>query len=82
MSTEIKNAKYVRTDVVFVTYNKDTASDIIKEITKKYKVLKVIRSKVVKELYYLSVEGKADNIDEYFRRDQIKWFKKDYIIFR
>ncbi len=82
MSTEIRNAKYIRTDIVFVTYDENIASNIIEEIRRKYKVLKIIRSKVVRELYYLSVEGKADDIDEHFKRSEVKWFKKDYIVFR
>ena len=82
MSTEIRNAKYIRTDIVFVTYDENIASNIIEEIRRKYKVLKIIRSRVVRELYYLSVEGKADDIDEHFKRSEVKWFKKDYIVFR
>ncbi len=82
MSKQLRSVKYVRTDVVFVTFNDDEARKIIEEISRRYKVIKAVRSKVVKELYFVSIEGTAEGVEEYLRRDSVKWRKKDLVIFR
>ncbi len=71
---------YVKTTVVFTTYDERVADEVIEHIKSKYKVLECLRSEVIKELYYLAVEGEAPEIADDIRHKVI-WVKADVLKF-
>ncbi|HDN75675.1 MAG TPA: hypothetical protein ENG05_00935 [Acidilobales archaeon] len=72
-----------RTDVYFVTYDEDTARRLVDVLMRNYDVIKYVRSRVVKELYYISIRGRVDKIRDYLSsNDKISWYKVDFIEFR
>jgi len=72
-----------RTDIFFTTYDEKVANNLINIIKSKYKVLKVSRSKVLSEFYYISLEGKVKDVEDIVSTIKgITWYKIDYIEFR
>lgn len=72
-----------RTDIFFTTHDENAANILIDTIKSKYKVLKISRSKVLSEFYYVSLEGKVKDVESIVSRIKgITWYKIDYIEFR
>jgi len=71
----------VKTSIFFTTYDEKRAAEILNYIRSNYKVIEEERSTVVKELYYVCVEGKASELKEYLK-DKVLWHKVDIIEFK
>ena len=71
----------VKTSIFFTTYDEREATEILNYIRSNYKVIEEQRSTVVKELYYVCVEGRADELEEYLR-NKVLWHKVDIIEFK
>jgi len=72
-----------RTDIFLTTYDEEAAKDLINIIKSKYKVLKVSRSKVLSEFYYISLEGKIKDVGDIISAIKgITWYKIDYVEFK
>ncbi|MCS7107995.1 MAG: hypothetical protein RMH77_03860 [Sulfolobales archaeon] len=73
---------YIKTSVIYVTYNDAVSNEILNTLSLKYKVLSFARSKVVKELYYVEVEGNVKEDMEEFLRNRTIWYKVDVLEFK
>lgn len=73
---------YIKTSVIYVTYNDAISNEILNTLSLKYKVLSFARSKVVKELYYVEVEGNVKEGMEEFLRNRTIWYKVDVLEFK
>ncbi len=71
----------VKTSIFFTTYDEKEAAEILNYIRSNYKVIGEERSSVVKELYYVCVEGRASELKEYLK-DKVLWHKVDVIEFK
>ena len=72
---------YVKTTIFFTTYDEDLAKNIMDKISKDFKVLEKRRSRVLKEIYYIAVEGDASSLDE-FLKGKVNWYKIDVLEFK
>ncbi len=70
----------VKTALYFITYDEGKAEEILNEISVKYDVIESHRSTVIKELYYVALEGRHPEIAD-FVRDTASWFKVDILEF-
>lgn len=81
MSSGVTGASgYVKTTLVFTTYDEKVANEVIEHIKSRYKVLECSRSEVIKELYYVAVEGEAPEIADDIKHEVI-WVKADVLRF-
>ena len=71
----------VKTSIFFTTYDEKEAAEVLDYIRSNYKVIEEERSSVVKELYYVCVEGRAGELKEYLK-DKVLWQKVDVIEFK
>ncbi len=65
-----------KTSIFFSTYDPNLAEKVLSEIRSKFRVLESSRSSVVRELYYVSIEGsKEREVTEILRGYGIRNFK-------
>jgi len=83
MSGELaKGSKgYVKTTIFFTTYDENIAKDLMDKISKEYKVLESKQSRVLKEVYYVAVEGDARSVEDLLR-GRVNWYKIDVLEFK
>lgn len=72
---------YVKTTIFFTTYDENIAKDIMDRIAKEFKVLESKRSRVLKEVYYMAVEGDARSVEDLLR-GKVNWYKVDVLEFK
>lgn len=72
---------YVKTTIFFTTYDESIAKDIIDRIAKEFKILENKRSRVLKEIYYVAVEGDARSVEDLLR-GRVNWYKVDVLEFK
>lgn len=67
--------------VYFTSYFKNVASEVIKAVSEKYRVIKITESSVVDGFYYLLVEGEVDRdyLENLLKRDEITWYKLEKV---
>lgn len=73
---------YVKTSVLYMTYDEGLANGVREMISSRYKVLSFSRSKVVKELYFIEVEGNVKEEVEALIKDKPIWYKIDVLEFK
>ncbi len=73
---------YVKTSILYMVYDDMLANEICGVISSRYKVLTTGRSKVVKELYFIEVEGNVKEDVEKFIGDKTIWYKVDVLEFK
>jgi hypothetical protein len=73
---------YVKTSIFFTTYDSSVANEIYGNIASKYKVLNYVRSRVVKELYFIEVEGNVKEFVEELLKGRVIWYKVDVLEFK
>ncbi|MEM1982293.1 MAG: hypothetical protein QXD94_00100 [Sulfolobales archaeon] len=73
---------YIKTSILYATYDESLANEICNTISSKYKVISSNRSKVVKELYYVEVEGDVKRSMEELLRDKTIWYKVEVLEFK
>ncbi len=72
---------YVKTTIFFTTYDENVAKDIMDSIAKEFKVLESKRSRVLREVYYIAVEGDARSVEDLLR-GRVNWYKVDVLEFK
>lgn len=72
---------YVKTAIFFTTYDENVAKSIIDEIAKDFRILENKRSRVLKEIYYIAVEGDARSVEDLLR-GRVSWYKVDILEFK
>ncbi len=72
---------YVKTTIFFTTYDENIAKDLMDKIAKEFKVLESKRSRVLKEVYYIAVEGDARSVEDLLR-GKVNWYKVDVLEFK
>ncbi len=72
---------YVKTTIFFTTFDENVAKDIMDKIAKEFKVLENKRSRVLKEVYYIAVEGDARSVEDLLR-GKVNWYKVDVLEFK
>jgi hypothetical protein len=70
-----------KTALYFTTYDEKKAEDILHEISIRYNVIELKRSTIIKELYYVALEGRHPEISDLVR-NVASWFKVDVLEFR
>ncbi|MCS7099106.1 MAG: hypothetical protein NZ925_02005, partial [Sulfolobales archaeon] len=67
--------------IYFTSYFKNVASDVIREISEKYRVIKITESSVVDGFYYVLLEGEVDldHLERLLKRDEITWYKLEKV---
>jgi len=73
---------YVKTNIFFTTYDESVAAEIIDKIKSNYKVLEIVRSSVLNEIYFMSLEGNLSNEVEELLKDKVLWYKIDILEFK
>ncbi|MCD6279026.1 MAG: hypothetical protein J7J11_05045 [Desulfurococcales archaeon] len=81
MSSDTSRKVRTKTLIFFTSYSEKDAKKVLSYIKSKYKILEESRSIVVRELYYVSIEGRADELHE-FLKDRVLWHKIDIIEFK
>ncbi len=72
---------YIKTSVFFITYDEVLAKEICKAVELKAKLITFLRSNVIKELYFMEIEGNVKGSIEDILRDKVLWYKIDVIEF-
>jgi len=72
---------YVKTTIFFTTFDENVAKDIMDKIAKEFKVLESKRSRVLREVYYIAVEGDARSVEDLLR-GKVNWYKVDVLEFK
>ena len=72
---------YVKTTIFFTTYDEELARRILDEIAGTFKVLESKRSRVLKEVYYVAVEGDARSVENSLK-GRVNWYKIDVLEFK
>ncbi len=72
---------YVKTTIFFTTFDENVAKDIMDKIAKEFKVLESKRSRVLREVYYIAVEGDARSVEDLLR-GKVNWYKVDVMEFK
>jgi len=73
---------YVKTSVFFTTYDEKFVESVKNAISLKYKIITFTRSRVVKELYFIEVEGDVRDFIDNLLKDKVLWYKVDVIEFK
>ncbi len=81
MSLKSGRKGYVKTAIFFTTYDESVATEILDRIKERYKVIESHRSKVLREIYYVAVEGNAKDVEDLLR-SRVEWFKVDVLTFK
>ena len=72
---------YVKTTLIFTTYDEENAKEIIEYLKTNHKVLEWRRSDVIRELYYVSIEGNVPSVADEIK-DRVIWVKTDVLEFK
>jgi len=70
--------KNVKTSVFFTTYEDDVAEGILNYLRSNYEVIEVHRSRVIGELYYVSMRGKHPEVSRALE-GRVLWLKVDVV---
>ncbi len=81
MAGETGKRVRIKTLIFFTVYDEEKAKNVLDYIRSKYEVIEEEQSTVVKELYYVNVEGRADKLGDYLK-DKVLWHKIDIIEFK
>ena len=81
MAGEAGKKVRIKTLIFFTIYDEEKAKKVLDYIRSKYKIIEEEQSTVVRELYYVSVEGRADELGDYLK-DRVLWHKIDVIEFK
>ncbi|MCD6085234.1 MAG: hypothetical protein J7J20_06835 [Desulfurococcales archaeon] len=81
MSSDTSRRVRTKTLIFFTSYSEDDAKKVLSYIKSRYKILEERQSIVVRELYYVSIEGRADELNELLK-DKVLWHKIDVIEFK
>lgn len=73
---------YVKTSVFFTTYDEVLANDIRKAVELNARLITFLKSNVIKELYFMEIEGNAKEFIEDLLRERVLWYKIDVIEFK
>ncbi|OYT50453.1 MAG: hypothetical protein B6U73_04045 [Desulfurococcales archaeon ex4484_204] len=84
MSSRAGIKGYVRTDVFITSYDEGSVNKLVSELKSRFNVVGVVRSSVVSELYYVSIEGDVvGEVREILKRyPEILWYKLDKVEFK
>lgn len=73
---------YVKTSIFFSTNNETLADEIRKYLELRFKLLTFTRSNVIKELYFVEVEGNVKEHVEELLSGKALWYKVDVLEFK
>ncbi|MEM0361040.1 MAG: hypothetical protein QXY36_00620 [Sulfolobales archaeon] len=73
---------YVKTSIIYVTYDEVVANNLREEISARYKVLTFSKSRVVNGLYFIEIEGNFKDEVEKLIDGRAIWYKVDVLEFK
>lgn len=73
---------YVKTSIFFSTYSEVVADEIRKHLESRFKLLTFTKSNVIKELYFVEIEGNVKEYVEELLSSKTLWYKVDVLEFK